>query len=106
MKNKILAFFLALISIEVSAQNKYSVSNGGGYDCLYAYNVQYASFNQQFLSDMNDCIVGMALDWIGMDPISSGLNSTCAWDALNRFYTNCDNAATSFAACSGVNIVN
>lgn len=88
------------------AQNKLGLADGGGYDCLYAYNVQYSTFNQQFESDISDCITGLVMDWLGQDAISSFMNSSCAMDALHRFYTNCDNAADAFAACSGLAIHN
>ena len=93
-----------------NSQNKISVVDGGGMACLNAYDNAYNASNVQYMSDIRGCLGNMA--WIWYDVMKEGANPmnawdavsnmSCAWDALYRFYDNCDNAADSFAACSGV----
>ena len=105
MKKHLFIIILLLMSINLLGQSKTSVANSNS-DCLGTYTVQYEAFNSQFMSDIGDCGLGMAMDWITGDAASALMNSDCGYEALNRFYTNCDNAANAFAACSGLVITN
>lgn len=104
MKKYLLIFIYVITCSSLFGQSKISVASTN-YDCLAAYNNQFIEFNYQFRNDLRDCGYGIILDWLTMDPLSF-MNTDCGFEALDRFYTNCDGAATSFAACSGLVITN
>ena len=75
-------------------------------DCLLVYNVAYSEFDRQFRNDIRGCAMGIIMTYIdGVSPsdiVGSLWNVDCGYAALDRFYTNIDLAADSFAACSGI----
>ena len=106
MKKIILSTYLVIAVVNLSiGQTKFQVVDANT-DCLYTYNYTYQTLNYQYLNDINECGLGLVMNWMSEDPFSSFLDIDCGWEALDRFYTNVDNAADQFIACSGLVITN